>query len=109
MANTVDTFSTERTVPLRRPLNLRSYRAPDDRVSSNKTLLLIAAPVGVAVGLLAWRFKRLRPVMTSLAFSALAWSTNAWRKSAMQRAHDTRIDDASDQSFPASDPPAIGH
>ena len=108
MANTVDTFSTERTVPLRRPLNLRSYRAPDDRVS-NKKLLLIAAPVGVAVGLLAWRFKRIRPVVTSLAFSALAWSTNAWRKSAMQGAQDTRIDDASDQSFPASDPPSIGH
>ena len=72
-------------------------------------MLLVAAPVGVALGLLAWRVKRFRPLFTSLAMSGLAWSTNAWRISRQQRAHDSRIDEASDQSFPASDPPAMGH
>ena len=86
------------------PLNLRAYRAPQRPGSRARKMLYFAVPV--AAGLLAWRFKRLRPIMTSLAMSGLAYSTNQWRVSRQQRRFDHRIDEASAQSFPASDAPA---
>jgi hypothetical protein len=87
------------------PLNLRSFRAPQTGSARARKALYIAAPV--AAGLLAWRFKRLRPIMTSLAVSGLGWYTNNWRTSRQQRNRDARIDQASAESFPASDAPAF--
>jgi hypothetical protein len=105
MANMMESsYTTGSRDASNQPLNLRAYRAPQRPGSRARKILYFAAPV--AAGLLAWRYKRLRPIMTSLAMSGLAYSTNQWRVSRRQGKLDRRIDEASAHSFPASDAPS---
>jgi hypothetical protein len=105
MANTMESAYSPAGGRNLKPLNLRTYREPQPAGLKSKKMLYIAAPI--AVGLLAWKFKRLRPILSSLAVSGLGWYTNQWRL-ARQHERDPRIDQAGDESFPASDPPAYG-
>ena len=65
MANMMESSFTGGDSRSGEPLNLRTYRAQKRPGSRVRTMLYVAAPV--AAGLLAWRFKKLRPIMTSLA------------------------------------------
>jgi hypothetical protein len=72
-------------------------------------MAVLALPVGLGLGLMAWRVRRLRPMLTPLVFSVMAWSMNqllAPRHDDLRR--EERIDEALEATFPASDPPALG-
>ena len=70
-------------------------------------MAVLAFPVGLGLGLLAWRVRRLRPMLTPLVFATIGWSVNQLLAPGHGR-REQRIDEALEATFPASDPPALG-
>jgi hypothetical protein len=68
----------------------------------------VAVPLGIGLGYLAWRVRRLRPLLTPIFVSAMTWSYNQFLAARRNGQRERRLDEAVEESFPASDPPAIG-
>jgi hypothetical protein len=90
--------------------NLRVYRGTAhalDRPRYETAFTLLAVPLACALGVVALRSRRLRPLLS--AFAVIGLARSAARLLAQYRHDDDerRIDQAVEQSFPASDPPAF--
>jgi hypothetical protein len=98
-----------RPAPPSRPIDRDAERKPPSVTAMDPVAVaVLALPVGLGLGLLAWRVRRLRPMLTPLVFSAMAWSVNRLLASRHDGRREERIDEALEATFPASDPPALG-
>jgi hypothetical protein len=95
------------------PLNLQTYRTTP-RVASRVSGMparSLAWPASLALAFAAYRFARVRSFRSALGLAALGWAArrawNQWQAARVSR-QEERIDEAMEESFPASDPPAIG-
>jgi Flp pilus assembly protein TadB len=94
------------------PLNLRQYRgASEAATQASRTpdarMTALATATGLVCGVGAWRVKRARPVVALLAVIAFACAAHVALRARRQYKRDQQIDEASAESFPASDAPAI--
>ena len=94
------------------PLNLKLYRNSNDAFTPTParyqaTFTMLAVPLALALGFVAFRTRRMRPLMSAFAVLGLARSAASLLRNRQNDVREQRIDDAVEQSFPASDSPAM--
>jgi hypothetical protein len=93
------------------PLNLKLYRSSSKGLRRSRryqtTFILLAMPLAVGLGFVAVRTRRLRPLLSAFAVIGLARSAAHALRSRRHWLREERIDEAVEQSFPASDAPAF--
>jgi hypothetical protein len=97
---------------VRPPLNLRQYRGASEAATQvsrtpDARMTALATATGLVCGVGAWRVKHARPVVALLAVIAFAYTAHVALRARRQYKRDQQIDEASAESFPASDAPAI--
>lgn len=93
-------------------LNLNLYRTGEGALAPRSgryqvTFTMLAAPLAFALGFAAIRNKRLRPLVSAFAVLGLARSAAQMLARRRDDRREQRIDEAVEDSFPASDPPAL--
>jgi len=94
------------------PLNLKVYRNSVDAFTRSPrnylaTFTVLAVPLAFALSFVAFRTRRLRPLLSALAVLKLARSAAQMLQDRQHHRREQQIDEALDQSFPASDSPAL--
>jgi hypothetical protein len=92
-------------------INLTVYRQSAARARSPRnrqtTYAMLAVPVAFALGFLAFRSRRLRPLASACAVLGMAGSATLMLRRREREAREKRIDKTVEASFPASDAPAL--
>ena len=94
------------------PLNLKLYRNSADAFAPSPrryqaAFTMLAVPLMFGLGFVAFRTKRMRPLMSAFAVLGIARSAAQLLKYRSNELRDRHLDEAGKQSFPASDAPPI--
>jgi hypothetical protein len=94
------------------PLNLKLYRNSADAFAQSPrryqaTFTMLAVPLMFGLGFVAFRTRRMRPLWSAFAVLGLAHSAAQLLRSRSHELRDRHLDEAGEQSFPASDSPAL--